>query len=68
MKTPTTIKDIEADPRVWEVQRQPGNEEYSVIIWLSDGHVAADGTSTLYGRTARAAASKLKTVKKGQPE
>ena len=68
MKTPLTIKEVEADPRVDEVQRQTRCDEYNVIIHLRDGYVAEDGTSTLYGRTVRNAAKGLAKVREGQPE
>ena len=68
MKTPTTTKQVESDPRVDEVQRQTRCDDYNVIIWLADGYVAEDGTSTLYGRTVREAARNLATVREGTPE
>ena len=67
MRTPTTIKEVEADPRVDEIQRQTRCDDCNVIIWLADGYVAEDGTSTLYGRTVRNAAKGLAKVREGEP-
>jgi hypothetical protein len=68
---PTTRAKLEADPRVDSVfvDESPfmRGESYRVLIYLADGYVAEDQTSTLYGRTIREAAQGLRGVTEGEP-
>lgn len=63
-----TTKQALAHPAVLEIERNPGMDDYTVMIYLKDGYVARDGTSTLYGATIREATSGLKHVKEGEPD
>ena len=69
-----TIAQINARPEVCSRtgvsidSRVPKGDCYRVLIYLDDGWVADDGTSTLYGATVREAAKGLKYVRRGTPE